>query len=365
MRRRIVFAILAFILLLVFACRALAAIPLSPSSNLIVPTGTPRPTQLGAFVVPPNATGTPTPFQPGEMAVFLPTPTASVVFSVLSPSSGTRPPQREFPTPSITSDIPIPPPVELVRQPAGQVNLLLLGSDARPDEGGFRTDSIILLTLNPSLGTAHMTSFPRDLYVYVPGWTMQRINTALPMGGFELLADTFEYNLGVYPDHYILLDFNGFIHAVNTLGGLDIKVAEPLYDPWGYVPEGLVHMDGLTALWYVRSRYTTSDFDRARRQQDVLEAIFKKLVSLDAIKRAPELFTLYRDYFVTDLTVGDITPLIGLATELGKNPSRIETFFISYDQVSDFRVPSSGAQVLLPDYDLMMEVMREALNAPE
>jgi LCP family protein required for cell wall assembly len=192
---------------------------------------------------------------------------------------------------------------------------------------------------------------------------MQRINTALPMGGFELLADTFEYNLGVYPDHYVLLDFTGFIDAVNTLGGLDIEVIEPLSDPWGFLPAGLIHMDGDTALWYVRSRYTTSDFDRARRQQDVLIAIFKKLISLDALSRAPELFTLYRENFITDLTVGDITQLLGLASEVGKNPSQIEAYFIGHEQVTDFRVPSSGAQVLLPDYELVMEVMREALGA--
>lgn len=362
MRRRTIFALFALVLLLIFACRSLANIPLSPSNTLIVPTTTPRPTSLGAFVAPPHATGTPTPFQPGQPIVIAFTPTLAfteeiVVSSVQNPSA------REFPPPSVYSDIPIPPPVELIRQPTGQINILLLGSDERPDEGGFRTDSIMLVTLNPNQGTVHVTSFPRDLYVYIPGWTMQRINTALPMGGFELLADTFEYNLGVYPDHYVLLDFTGFIDAVNTLGGLDIEVIEPLSDPWGFLPAGLIHMDGDTALWYVRSRYTTSDFDRARRQQDVLIAIFKKLISLDALSRAPELFTLYRDNFITDLTVGDITQLLGLASEVGKNPSQIEAFFIGHEQVTDFRVPSSGAQVLLPDYELVMEVMREALGA--
>lgn len=364
MRRRYIFVSLALLVLLIFACRSLASIPLSPTNRLIVPTQTPRPTSVGAFVVPVNATGTPTPFQPGQMTV---SSNAFDVNGVLNPALNPihTPSWGEYPTPSVYSDVPIPPPVELIRQPPGQINILLLGSDEIPEEGGFRTDSIMLVTLNPNLGTAHVTSFPRDLYLYIPGWTMQRINTALPMGGFELLAATFEYNLGVYPDHFVMLNFNGFMQGIDSLGGLDIEVSEPLYDPWGYVPAGLIHMDGNTALWYVRSRYTTSDFDRARRQQQVLVEVFKKLISLDAVKRAPELFELYRDNFITNLTLGDITPLLGLASELGNSPSQIDAYFIGPEQVTDFRVPSSGAQVLLPDYDAMIEVMREALNAPE
>ena len=309
---------------------------------------------MGGFVIPTNATGTPTPFQPVSSTAIAVTPTTNP-----TPSWG------KYPSPSVNSDIPIPPPVELIRQPAGQMNILLLGSDEIPEEGGFRTDSLMLVTINPNLGTAHVTSFPRDLYLYIPGWTMQRVNTALQKGGFELLAATFEYNLGVFPEHFVMVNFNGFIQGVDSLGGLDIEVPEPLADPYGYVPDGLVHMDGLTALWYVRSRLTTSDFDRARRQQDVLVAVFMKLISLNAVKRAPELFNIYRDNFITDLTLGDVTPLLGMASELGSDPSQIDAFYIGPEHVTDFRVPSSGAMVLLPDYDDMMEVMRQALNAPD
>lgn len=360
MRRRYLLVLFALVILLAFACRALANIPLSPTNDLIVPTGTPRPTTVGGFVVPGNATGTPTPFQPGQVSAV-----SNTFETNLEPTAIHTPSWGEYPPPSIYSDVPIPPPVELIQQPPGQINILLLGSDELPDEGGFRTDSIMLVTLNLTQGTAHVTSFPRDLYVYIPGWTVQRINTALPQGGFELLAATFEYNLGVYPDHFVLLNFYGFMRGIDSLGGLDIEVTEPLYDPWGSVPAGLVHMDGNTALWYVRSRYTTSDFDRARRQQQVLVEVFKKLISLDAVKRVPELYELYRDNFITDLTIGQITPLLGLASELGNDPSKIEAYFIGPEQVTDYRVPSSGAQVLLPDYDAIMEVMRTALNAPK
>jgi polyisoprenyl-teichoic acid--peptidoglycan teichoic acid transferase len=142
-------------------------------------------------------------------------------------------------------------------------------------------------------------------------------------------------------------------------------VAAPLSDPCGFVPAGLVHMDGWTALWYVRSRYTTSDFDRARRQQDVLVAVFMKLISLDAVKRVPELYNVYRDNFITDMTLGDVSPLLGLASELGGDPSRIEALFIGSEHVTEIRVPSSGAMVLLPNYDDVMDVMHEALNSSD
>ncbi|MCB9135277.1 MAG: LCP family protein [Anaerolineales bacterium] len=359
MRRRHLFIFLALVVLLVFACRAIANIPLTPKNSLIVPTETPRPTSIGAFSVPADATGTPTPFQPGQISAI-----SNTFDSSVRPTPVHTPSWGDYPPPSVYSDVPIPPPVDLIPQPPGQINILLLGSDAIPEEGGFRTDSIMLITLNTALGTAHITSFPRDLYVYIPGWTVQRINTALPKGGYELLAATFEYNLGVYPDHFVMLNFGGFIQGINSLGGLDVEVAEPISDPWGSLPAGLIHMDGNTALWYVRSRYTTSDFDRARRQQQVLVEVFKKLISMDAVKRVPELFEIYRNSFITDLTLGEITPLMGLASELGNDTSKIEAYFIGPEQVTDYRVPSSGAQVLLPDYEAVLDVMRTALNAP-
>ena len=83
-----------------------------------------------------------------------------------------------FPGPSVPLSIAVGPPASPIPQPEGQVNILLLGSDQRPGDYGFRTDTILLLTLNPNDGTANLTSFPRDLYVYIPGWTTQRINTA-------------------------------------------------------------------------------------------------------------------------------------------------------------------------------------------
>ena len=158
--------------------------------------------------------------------------------------------------------------------PEGQRKILILGSDSRGD-GGFRTDVILLLILNPQQGTASAVSFPRDLYVNIPGVGQDRINTAMVYGGFSLLAATFEANFGVRPDSYVLTNFGGFVEIVNSLGGIEVNAASSLTDKcdlpqanWdGYctVEPGFIGMDGDTALWYVRARYTTSDFDRTRR----------------------------------------------------------------------------------------------------
>ena len=317
--------------------------------------------------VPPDATATPTPFRPQALtATLLPTPLPSPTPDVtLSPGSGKA--WGDYPGPIVWPAVEIPPPAGLLPQPEGQINILLLGSDQRPYEGGFRTDTIVLLTIDPARQSAHLTSFPRDLYVYIPGWTVQRINTALAWGGFDALAQTFEYNFGVRPDHYVRINLFTFQSVVDSLGGIDVQVAVPLSDHRdGYgtysVPAGLVHMDGETALWYVRSRYTSSDFDRTRRQQEVLEAIFYRLLSLNAIQRAPELFALYQNNVFTDLALADIQPLLPLAKAVGQS-GNIQSYYIGPQQVIPYTVPTNGAQVLLPIREAVLEVMRQALNS--
>ena len=226
---------------------------------------------------------------------------------------------------------------------------------------------MILLTLNPNTGAASMTSFPRDLYVYIPGWTVQRINTAHQFGGFDSSALTMEYNFGVRPDHYVLINLWSFESAIDSLGGVDVEVAKSLTDhrdDYGQytVSAGNVHMDGETALWYVRSRYSTSDFDRGRRQQEVIVAAFRKVLSLDAINRAPQLYELYRQSVVTDMSFDDMATFLPLASTLS-DVSRIQRYYIGPQQVPPW-VNYSGAQVLLPIRDAVMSVMRQALNTP-
>ena len=264
-------------------------------------------------------------------------------------------------TPSPTEDT--------LEKPEGQVNILLLGSDIRPNDGGFRTDVIMWVSLNPRDGYVSIVSFPRDLFVSIPGWGGNRINTAFQYGGFELLADTFEANFGVRPDNYVMVDFTGFKTVIDDLGGIDVYAAQNLTDTcakWinasGYcsVGPGLVHMNGEVALWYARSRYSTSDIDRARRAQEVSEAIFDRLVSLNALVRAPELYNAYVTYVQTDVSLNQVIGLLPFASKINENRD-IRNYVVDYNYAYDW-ITAAGAQVLIPDYNAIESLMIEALS---
>jgi LCP family protein required for cell wall assembly len=298
----------------------------------------------------PNSTPTPTPFMPvGPTPTYIPT------------AFPTLPPTAEGQDSSDGAG-----PAGLLNIPEDQINILLLGSDQRSKIGGFRTDTIILLSINPTTKTASMISFPRDLYIYIPGWTYQRINTAMFHGGFELLAETLEYNFGIRPTHYVMTYFWAFEEVINNLGGIDIEVARPLVDntmkPVFSVPAGIVHMDGSTALRYSRSRYSTSDFDRSRRQQDVIQALLKKLLSLNAIEKSDELYELYDETVTTNLTWSEIASLVPLAVHFS-DTSRIRKFFVGPAEVISWTTPG-GAQVLLPREEKIIALLKQALENP-
>jgi len=281
--------------------------------------------------------------------------------------------------PVAESENPVPTQEDIVptdskpQRPDGQVNILILGSDYRP-ESGYRTDVFMLLSIYPEQGTASLLSFPRDLYVYLPGIGNQRINVAQPFGGFDLSKATLEENFGVTADHYIMTNFQGFIGIINSLGGITVNVGQYLSDhcelPQGDASKnctiyaGPNYMNGDTALWYVRSRYTTSDFDRTRRAQEVVFAIFEKLMSLDAISRVPELFNLYQSSVETDLTLNDILPLVPVATQILSDSSKLRRYSISEQYVSPYVLPESGANVLIPNYELIEQVIFDSAYTP-
>ena len=320
--------------------------------------------------VPVDATPTPTPFQPDMRAVDrTQNPLSIPTLQGTEQPTATPPPWGDYPGPQVRPAIAIPPPMETIRQPDGQVNIVLLGSDQRPGEGGYRTDAILVLTLNQEGGTASLTSIPRDLYVYIPGWTMDRINTALIRGGFESLAMTIEYNLGFQPDYWVLVNFSGFTSLLDTIGGIDVQVGITFTDKRdGYgdytVTAGTVHMDGETALWYVRARYTSNDLDRNRRQQEVLKAIFLRLLSIDALIRAPDLYNQFRNTVQTNMPLGDIIPFLPLAAQL-RDTSNLHLFAISSSHVSSWINPYNGAQVLLPNREAVRSIFLQALNSSE
>jgi len=266
-----------------------------------------------------------------------------------------------------------------------RVNLLLLGVDERPQENGMaRTDTMMLLTLDPTTLQAGVLSIPRDLWVPIPGYNQGRINTAhrlgelynYPGGGPTLARETVELNLGVPIQYYARLNFQGFVDLVDLVGGIDIYVPEAINDPlypdhnYGYDPlyieAGQHHFDGAMALKYARTRHDSNDFQRADRQQQVLLAILERVTSLNMLPQlAPrfgELYDIMGESINTNLTLDEVLALAGLAIKVDR--SQIRFAVIDETCTEDYITPE-GAQVLIPLRDRMREVRDYVFGAAE
>ncbi len=315
---------------------------------------------LATPVAQPSQTSSPfAPLAPTHTPEFTPTPAITP-----TPTFDPQKPWGRFPGPTVSSAIEIHPPVDELKFDSSVVNFVLLGSDRRPYTGGYRTDVIMIVSLNPSRGTATLLSIPRDLYVYIPGWRVNRINTAEPRGGYPMLADTILYNFGIPIHHWGRMDFGGFIQAVDLMGGIDVDVGRTLNDKCGdryyYFPPGTHHMNGWTAHCYVRMRKASSDFDRLRRQQEVMQAIFKKFITLEGITKVPQFYSQFSTFVQTDVTLPDLLPLVPLGASIALDDTRVQRYSIDATMTTSFRVPSSGAAVQLPNWDQIEELLATA-----
>ena len=338
----------------------------------------------------PNASPTPTPFQPipwTPTGTLQAQPTIDTALPTPTLSAAT---QTEIPTidPNLLINTAVP---FSTIDPAGSqilnngqetVNFLLIGSDRRPG-GSFRTDTMVIAILRPNDGQVSLISIPRDLWVSIPGWENQRINTAYqhgisvdyPGGGPGLLEDTILYNLGIRIDHTAMVEFDGFRQIVDTLGGVDVPVScaytdwhliDPSYDPenennWALYTTGpgLIHMDGDLALWYARSRQKSNDFDRGRRQQEVLRALFTQALQAGTLKRIPELYNDLKNTVETDLNLVDLLQLSLYAPKM--TSADIRSYYIRPPLVSSWTT-EGGAAVLLPNEELLQQMLTEALS---
>ena len=371
-------------------------------SILLASCGTaPVPAQLPFVLITsaPNASPTPTPFQPPLVEQVTPTslynievPTLEPFFPTITPSPTEVPPAVPSPTIDLSSLFPTaaaPPvpdtsgegPTPLPSLTNNEtVNFLLIGSDKRPG-GSFRTDTMVLVILWPKEGQVSMISIPRDLWIYIPSVGMQRINTAYQSGevyGYDgggpgLLRDTIEYNLGIRIDHTAMVEFDSFRRIVDTLGGIDVPVAcpytdwhliDPSYDPYNEnnwslytVQAGIDHMDGDLALWYARSRLKSNDFDRGRRQQEVLRSIFTQALRTDTLARIPQLYNDFSSTIVTDLGLSDLLKLGLYAPKLTN--ANIRSYYLRPPAVSSWVTPG-GADVLLPNQPALEQLLIEA-----
>ncbi len=258
------------------------------------------------------------------------------------------------------------------------VHFLLMGLDSTRNLGGQNTDVIMVAAVNKATKQVSLLSIPRDLWVHIPTYGWSRINVAhkighrsgYPGGGPGLLADTILMNFGIPIDHWVRIDFKGFAQVVDELGGIDMTVACPVNlryvapsseDQGELILEpGVYHMDGATALRYVRTRRGESDFDRARRQQQFLKAVWDQTKSPDLLLKIRGLWSALSGSFQTDLSVGDVVSLVPVALDL--QPQRIRSRYINSNHTKDW-TNSDGWQVLLPQYDKIQQVVA-SLYAP-
>jgi LCP family protein required for cell wall assembly len=256
-----------------------------------------------------------------------------------------------------------------------RVNILLLGVDQRPnEEGPWRSDTMILVTVDPRSMTAGALSIPRDLYVEIPGYGEQRINMAhflgdaydYPGGGPALTMKTVEYNLGVPVHYYIRINFQGFREVIDYLGGITVDVEEEIWDyrypdgQYGYttihIPAGTQLMDGRTALQYARTRHSGTDFDRLRRQQQVLMAIRKKALRLDLVPKIPALAKTMGQMVSTNLQLGEVVTLAQIASQIDAE----DIHFAVIDETMTVPIVlDDGAEVLFPKRDKIREAVQE------
>ncbi|GAA2607007.1 LCP family protein [Actinomadura fulvescens] len=202
----------------------------------------------------------------------------------------------------------------------GTENWLLVGSDTRADlgttgdggrvwkPGAQRSDTIMLLHLPADRSKAYVVSFPRDSWVDIPGYGNQKINAAFSFGGPPLLIETVEKLTGARIDHYGAIDFEGFKSMTDALGGVEVDIAQSVYDPARKVswPAGRQRLDGEKALLFVRQRYNlpNGDFDRIKRQQAFLGALAKKAADGGTISN-PFKLDRFLSAFTKSISVDD------------------------------------------------------------
>jgi LCP family protein required for cell wall assembly len=255
-------------------------------------------------------------------------------------------------------------------EPVDLLNILLLGTDERPDEyGPTRTDTMILLTVNPETGSMGMLSLPRDLWVPIPGLGVTtKINTAYmlgelesyPGGGAQLAKDTVGSFVGQPVDYFVRVNFDGFRQIVDLIGGVTVEVPTTIHDEeyptadYGvetfHLDAGTQHLDGETALKYARTRHNDGDYNRARRQQEIIRAVAQQVMNAGMIPqllgKAPQLLMTMQNSLETDipLALG-----IELAQRFQNRAAGEVQQLVLDNRYGEETFSSEGAWILLPD----------------
>ncbi len=267
---------------------------------------------------------------------------------------------------------------------ASRVTILIMGLDYRDWEaadGPPRTDTMILLTIDPLTKTAGMLNVPRDLWVSIPGFDYGRINTAYPLGiayevpggGPGLAMQTVESLLGVPIDYYAIIEFSAFEKFIDELGGIYVDVPAVItVDPIGKgntitLQPGRQLLDGGTALAYARARHTEGgDFDRAQRQQQVILAIKDRAIELGPAQlaaRAPAIYNELAAGIHTDLSLDDALKLAWLALDIPKGNIKQGAIAASAVMNANMQAADGTAQAVLIPLPDQIRLIRDQVFA--
>ena len=195
-------------------------------------------------------------------------------------------------------------------------NIIVLGVDERAEEHDVgRSDTLFVVMFDTKNKAASLLSVPRDTRVRIKGHGWDKINHAYAYGGRELTQKTTEELLGIKINNYVMVDFKGFVGLVDAIGGVDINVEKNMYyyDTWdGFridLKKGMQHMDGKTAIQYVRYRDEEGDIGRIRRQQHFIMAVYDRITSANMLLHIPGLAKQLTNMVKTDLPLTDMVDL--------------------------------------------------------
>lgn len=210
--------------------------------------------------------------------------------------------------------------VDLMTVPESKMTIMIMGVDRRNDDAG-RSDTLMVAAVDPNKKAAAILSIPRDTRVKIEGHGYDKINHAYAFGGHRLSQSSVEDLLGVPIDYYILIDTKAFERIIDAIGGIDINVEKRMYyeDPWdddgGLVIDlraGLQHMDGKTAIQYVRYRDEEGDIGRIARQQKFIKAVMEKISSPSILTKAPAIIGEISSAIDTDMSISKMISLASI-----------------------------------------------------
>ncbi|BCJ86192.1 LCP family protein [Effusibacillus dendaii] len=253
-----------------------------------------------------------------------------------------------------------------------RVNILLLGVDARAGDLHPRSDTMMLVSIDPQTKKASLFSIMRDTYFDIPGYGRRKINEANALGGPDLAVKTVSNYLQLPVHYYVQTDFNGFADIVDELGGVDLYVDEDMY--WYddgihdiNLKKGQQHLDGKKALMYVRFRHDAqSDYGRTERQRTLLKAVASKMESTNSLVKLPEILDSIKGDIKTNMMLSDMLKLGSLAYSI--NASQIDSIQLpplhdsTNTKLALFETTRGGADVIIPDVYETRLLVHKTLN---